>query len=98
MSGGHTPGPWKVSSGCDQYVCNGGFWIASTMGVRGEEGAANARLIAAAPDGLAFALAHDAYMLAAGYASPDDRHLHPNSAANWRQCRAFIAKATGGAS
>lgn len=50
MSAQHTPGPWEVAKGCDQYVAAGGFWVASTMGVRGEEGAANARLIAAAPD------------------------------------------------
>ena len=47
---GPTPGPWAVSKGCDQYVCADGLWIASTIGVRGEQGAANAHLIAAAPD------------------------------------------------
>ena len=41
----HTPLPWAVSSGCDQYICNGDSWIASTMGIRGEEGAANTRFI-----------------------------------------------------
>lgn len=45
-----TKGPWSVAKGCDQFVCNDGKWIASTMGIRGEEGAANARLIAASPD------------------------------------------------
>jgi hypothetical protein len=44
-----TPGPWSVANACDQYVSAGGFWIASTMGVKGSKGAANARLIAAAP-------------------------------------------------
>lgn len=53
MSGEHTPGPWSVSKGCDQYICADGQWIAATMGVRGYEGAVNARLIAAAPDMLA---------------------------------------------
>jgi len=45
----HTKGPWFVSKGSDQYICSEGKWIASTMGVAGEQGAANARLIAAAP-------------------------------------------------
>jgi hypothetical protein len=44
-----TPGPWAVSTGCDQFVCSDGVWIASTMGVKGETGAANAQLIALAP-------------------------------------------------
>lgn len=47
---GHTPGPWFVSKGSPYYVCNDGFWIASTMGIKGPEGEANARLIAAAPE------------------------------------------------
>ncbi len=46
----YTPGPWAVSNGVDQYVCAGGVWIAASMGIRGDEGAANARLIAAAPE------------------------------------------------
>lgn len=41
----HTPLPWKVADGADQYICNGDHWIASTMGIRGEEGAANAAFI-----------------------------------------------------
>lgn len=45
-----TPGPWKVANGSPFYVGNDGLWIASAMGVRGEQGAANMRLIAAAPD------------------------------------------------
>jgi hypothetical protein len=54
---------------------------------------ANARLIAAAPDLLAFAVAHDAYMLDAGYSGPDDTALHPKAAANWRVCRATLSRA-----
>jgi hypothetical protein len=42
---------------------------------------------------LAFAEAHDAYMLGAGYEGPEDTALHPNAAANWRTCRAAIARA-----
>lgn len=49
----HTPGLWAVSIGCDQYLCAEGRWIGSTMGVRGEEGAANMRLASAAPELLA---------------------------------------------
>ena len=51
----HTAGPWLVSNGSDQLVGSADKWIASTMGVRGDEGAANAHLIAAAPDLLALA-------------------------------------------
>jgi len=51
----------------------------------------------AAPDLLEFAMAHDAYMLDAGYPGPDEPSLHPKAAANWRHCRAAIAKATGAA-
>ena len=50
---GHTPGPWSVSKGSAYYVCCDGSWIASAMGIRGPEGEANARLIAAAPELLA---------------------------------------------
>lgn len=54
----------------------------------------DARLIAASHDLLSFAKAHDAYMLDAGYSGPDDTALHPKAAANWRACRAAIARAT----
>jgi hypothetical protein len=50
---GFTPGPWSVSKGSPQLVGCEGFWIASTMGIQGDEGEANARLIAAAPEMLA---------------------------------------------
>jgi hypothetical protein len=40
-----TEGPWEVAKGCDQYICNDGKWIMSTMGIREEQGAANAALI-----------------------------------------------------
>jgi hypothetical protein len=46
----YTPGPWHVADGSKQLVHAGDVWIASTMGVRGEVGEANARLIAAAPE------------------------------------------------
>ncbi|OWQ97980.1 hypothetical protein CDQ91_10190 [Sphingopyxis witflariensis] len=39
-----------MSSGSPQLVGCDGFWIASTMGIKGPEGEANARLIAAAPE------------------------------------------------
>lgn len=55
---------------------------------------ANGQAIAALPDLLAFAKAHDAYMLA-DYEGPDSKALHPNAAENWRMCRAAIAKAEG---
>lgn len=42
---------------------------------------------------LAFAKAHDAYMLGAGYESPDSEALHPKAAANWKACRAAIKAA-----
>lgn len=46
----YTPGPWEVSTGSPFLVHNGGLWVASAMGVRGDEGIANVRLMAAAPD------------------------------------------------
>lgn len=61
-----------------------------------DECAANARLIAAAPDLLEFAKAHDAYM-AVHYSGPDSDALHPDAANNWRMCRAAIAQAEGSA-
>lgn len=106
----HTPGPWfvhdfrqassqpalaDITVSCvtpdTLTVCSMGNALTATV----EEAVANARLIAAAPDGLAFAIAHDAYLLASGYSGPDSDALHPDAAANWRACRAFIAKATG---
>lgn len=50
MSAKHTPGPWQVSSGSQFFVHNGGLWVASAMDVREDEGIANMRLTAAAPD------------------------------------------------
>ena len=90
---GHTPGPWSVSKGCDQYIGAEGFWIASTMGVRGLEGAANARLIAAAPDLLEVAKSIDTMWSSLDGGGPDNARsgeVRPI----WHALRAAIARAT----
>lgn len=61
------------------------------------EDTARARLIAAAPDGLAFAQHYDAYMSANYSEGPSSSALHPTAAETWRLARSFIAKATGDA-
>jgi len=53
------------------------------------------RRLEAAPALLDACKAHDRYMLAMGYADPEDPALHPNAAENWRRARAAIAKAEG---
>jgi hypothetical protein len=105
----HTPGPWEHvkaerlshdAVGYEQILSPGGIlggasddpaWV-----IEGQiDFTPDARLIAAAPELLAFAKAHDAYMLDAGYSGPDSDALHPKAAANWRACRAALSKATG---
>lgn len=54
----------------------------------------DAHLIAAAPDLLAFAEAHDAYMSKHYADGPDSGALHPDAAANWKACRAAIERAS----
>jgi hypothetical protein len=58
---------------------------------------ARGRLIAAAPDGLAFAQHYDAYMSANYSEGPSSSALHPTAAETWRLARSFISKATGDA-
>jgi len=46
----HTPGPWHIANGSKLLIHCGERWVASAMGIQGEEGEANANLIAASPD------------------------------------------------
>lgn len=70
-----------------------------TRRYRAEQAAKHARLIAAAPDGLDFAKALDALWVQIIPHGPGDpgepRIFDAETLAVWRQCRAFIAKATG---
>lgn len=87
MGAQFTPGPWSVANGCDQYVAAEGKWVASTMGVRGEEGAANARLMANAPE-----------MLSALYQYVDDLRYPPTGDSIQRRierAEGLIAKVLG---
>ena len=100
--GSHTPGPWVA-----RRMYTGGFDIFDPRnrdvvtvyggGVETESREANARLIAAAPDGLAFAQHYDAYMSANYSEGPSSSALHPTAAETWRLARSFISKATGDA-
>lgn len=59
----HTPGPWQVHATDDSLVRSGRGNIASTYEAPGDAwGAANARLIAAAPDMLAALQLINAFM------------------------------------
>ena len=40
-----TPLPWQIATGSAEYICGEGLWIASTMGVKGPDGEANAAYI-----------------------------------------------------
>lgn len=97
---GHTPGPWAIDPDyCDDVQAPDGLDVATTgpflnRMTPSAERRANARLIAAAPEMLGVLMAHDAYMLDAGYEGPEDTALHPKAAENWRNVRAIIAKAT----
>lgn len=98
----HTPGPWR-SEGPDMFgdhnILHGGEALAIGAVVSNmrppELVAANARLIAAAPELLEALIAHDTYMLEQGYCGPEDSALHRRAAENWSRIRAAIAKATG---
>jgi hypothetical protein len=112
MTEGHTRGPWKygwetsarewalVTNSAGSVVANvnseSGPDAQSVPATRKMPAEANARLIAASPDLLAFAKAYDDYM-AAHYSGPDSDALHPDAANNWRMCRAAIARAEGSA-
>ena len=103
--GAHTPGPWATDPevGHEMVLGSDGKMVAdcSIFARRKNEVAtnrANARLIAAAPDLLAFAKAHDTYMSKHYSDGPDSSALHRDAAANWKLCRAALAAAkTGGA-
>lgn len=91
----HTPGPWATAATPDRLIVSGRTKIAAAYEVDGDVwGAANARLIAAAPDLLEFARHYDGYM-SANYSGPDSGALHPSASETWTMCRAAIAKATG---
>lgn len=98
----HTPGPWRVNRDergrcfingdgvVKMFVCT----VDAPVGALHE---GNARLIAAAPDALEFAIFYDAYMadqfpdgLQTNY---DNKTLHPRAAEAWGRCKAYIAKA-----
>ena len=87
MSAQHTPGPWTFGYyGCNGYcIQGGGQHIATSILYKKDGGEANARLIAAAPDLIAFAhrLAQCEIPEAEDYAA---------------EARALIAKVEGGAS
>lgn len=93
MSVQHTPGPWRVggSTGLhNQTAINPAIGCAYGAG---DEAAANARLIASAPELLA-ALQAAVEM----YGKPGGPWNVPGSAGSWiALARAAIAKATGGA-
>lgn len=107
-----TPGPWEygwetsarewaiITNSAGSIIANvnteTGPDAQSVPATRKMPAEANARLIAAAPDLLAFAKAYDAFM-AAHYSGPDSGALHPDAAYNWRMCRAAIARAEGSA-
>lgn len=97
----HTKGPWRERRnqivGFDNKVIarivstdDGGMDCASPA-----QAEVNTALIVAAPALLAFAEAHDAYMLDAGYSGPEDSALHPKAAANWRACRSALSRTEG---
>lgn len=101
MSAKHTPGPWSASMWTDEIAGSVGWSISAgnpsyrvptnTFEGDEEEAKANARLIAAAPELLEFAIAAMDYLQ-----HPDGHHLPPGT---WfklnEQVRAAIAKATG---
>ena len=89
MSTKHTPGPWHIADGSKLMVHAGDVWVASTMGVRGDTGEANARLIAAAPD-----LLEALYPFVAQNTSEEFITITVKSA-HVTRARAAIAKATG---
>ena len=98
---GHTPGPWgyELISGAIFYD-DGDLepLVAWTNfdSVSEEQGDADARLIAAAPDGLDFAVA---FLAMIDRSDPDDLDFGRGLAASGliEQARAFVARATGAA-
>lgn len=91
--GSHTPGPWRVGQMADSVVAEDGTNLARSIGPysRGggaphDERAANAKLIAAAPD-----------LLAACRAAVASGGLEGANLTNaLSRCRAAVEKATGG--
>ena len=87
----HAPGPWVVESFIDSYEAVAEESLVTIAAVRRFSGRedANARLIAAAPELLAACKSMIEW---------DDReHEHPQRQAAYRNARAAIAKAEGGA-
>ena len=66
--------------------------IVDAFNVKHETGLSPRELVEERDRLRAFASAHDAYMLDAGYSGPDDKALHPKAADNWRQCRSALAQ------
>lgn len=114
MSAQHTPTPWRVYDGQLLRVMSGQISVAGihhvgkTRGQTDCEAKANARLIAAAPDLLAFAQALDAHWTADFPGGPDNwdapgaatilgslGKLSDETLTIWRQCRAALSKALG---
>lgn len=102
MSGQHTPGPWRVadkSYGWDHFAAvldNSGIVAnchIAALSRDHEQTAADARLIAAAPDGLA--LAEMAMRLIDGAALVERDHPQAGLRELRLAAEAFIAKATG---
>lgn len=65
-----------------------------STGPYADEGEANARLIAAAPEMKEALAAYDEYM-GRWYDGPESPALHPDAAANWKRVRRALAKADG---
>lgn len=100
MNSKHTPGPWNDSPtinlcGCHHVGLNIGF-LATTSSKRYEEGLANARLIAAAPELLeALVKAVECGMVPTSSVKDGGASKHSQQVRCADMIRAVIAKATG---
>jgi hypothetical protein len=91
----HTPGPWQISADGQRVLDSDGEGVLATVygaACADQDGAANARLIAAAPDLLA-ALQNAANVLAA-LATGQLKSVRPDSPA-LAKARVAISKAEG---
>lgn len=90
MNAQHTPGPWEAGQYGNSFIvtAKGGMYdVAVVRNIGNEDNAANARLIAAAPDLLeALRQLRDAFIVTSVEMQADAM----------RAARAAIAKATGG--
>jgi hypothetical protein len=89
--GGHTPGPWKVTNFNDIMDDEGDTFVGVSFRSGSKERAANARLIAAAPDLLKSL--KETLHLASAYGPEGKSPREENSVLD--RARATIAKAEG---